>query len=636
MPIGLTYPGVYVQEAASGSHNITGVSTSVTAFVGFFRKGPMNSPVQVFNFGDFERIFGGLDSRSEASYGVLQFFANGGEIAWIVRIAGSTATATLAASGITVQSAAGGQAQATLQIQAASPGAWGNSVYVDVDYNAAVAGQFNIEATEYGVLAGNISALSTVSSRNLSMDPASPGYAPAVVANTAGTLLSLKVLDGATVLPAQTGLTGAPLSASFDINKIGGHTMVPQLNSKPLNATVTFPAVTNASKYMVPGLLQSELRKIPELASATVEMFNDSVRVRLLDSASAKSIVAFQGQLASDLGLSGRGAQANVQRYVLGGPAAGAQTNPVTGGDGVLPGATEIIGSSFQRTGIYSLEAVDVFNLLSIPSTRSLPENQALAVNAEATRYCEERLAFFLADMNELVNSTSAARAWLDGNNSFASPNNAVYFPFLNIPDPLNEHRLRAVASSGTMAGLYARMDSSRGVWHAPAGTDAVLKGVRSLSYTLTDDENGVLNPLGINAFRTFPVIGNTSWGARTMDGSDVKGSQWKYIPVRRVALYIEASLKRGLQWAVFQPNGEILWRQIALSVTAFMQNLFQQGAFKGTTPKQAYFVACDATTTSQADIDNGIVNIIVGFAPLKPAEFVVITIQQVAAEASN
>ena len=184
---------------------------------------------------------------------------------------------------------------------------------------------------------------------------------------------------------------------------------------------------------------------------------------------------------------------------------------------------------------------------------------------------------------------------------------------------------------SGTLAGVYGRTDSERGVWKAPAGIDAALRGVQSLEYKLTDAENGVLNPLGVNALRMFRDSGNVSWGARTMDGSDQRGSEWKYIPVRRTALFIEESLFRGTQWVVFEPNDESLWVQIRMNVGSFMQRLFQQGAFQGASPREAFFVKCDSGTTTQDDIDRGIVNILVGFAPLKPAEFVIIRIQQIA-----
>jgi phage tail sheath protein FI len=178
-----------------------------------------------------------------------------------------------------------------------------------------------------------------------------------------------------------------------------------------------------------------------------------------------------------------------------------------------------------------------------------------------------------------------------------------------------------------------ARTDAQRGVWKAPAGLEASFSGVQEFSYTMTDAQNGLLNPLGLNALRSFPVAGQVVWGARTLAGADQLASEWKYLPVRRFALFLEESLYRGTQWVVFEPNDEPLWAQIRLNVGAFMHNLFRQGAFQGQTPREAYIVKCDRETTTQNDINLGVVNILVGFAPLKPAEFVVIRIQQMAGQ---
>jgi phage tail sheath protein FI len=211
--------------------------------------------------------------------------------------------------------------------------------------------------------------------------------------------------------------------------------------------------------------------------------------------------------------------------------------------------------------------------------------------------------------------------------------NAAIYFPRIRQSDPQLGGQVDTFVPCGTIAGIMARTDSQRGVWKAPAGLDAALVGVVGLQVDLTDAENGLLNPLGINCLRTFPVHGRVVWGARTMRGADVAADEYKYVPIRRLALFIEESLYRGTQWVVFEPNDEPLWAQIRLNIGAFMNNLFRQGAFQGTTPRDAYFVKCDRETTTQGDINLGIVNIVVGFAPLKPAEFVVIKIQQIAGQ---
>jgi phage tail sheath protein FI len=277
--------------------------------------------------------------------------------------------------------------------------------------------------------------------------------------------------------------------------------------------------------------------------------------------------------------------------------------------------------------GVYYLDRIDLFNLLCVPGETNAATLQTLEA------FCRARRAFLIADcaqgdsFNSLQNGPNTNLTGAD------SINAAFYFPWVKAADPLQENRPGEFPPCGFMAGLYARTDSNRGVWKAPAGTEASLTGALAPKTVLTNDENGVLNPRAVNCIRSFPVYGTIAWGARTLQGNDEVGSEWKYVPVRRTALFIEESLFRALKWVVFEPNDEPLWAQIRLNVGAFMHDLFRQGAFQGSTPREAYFVKCDKETTTQSDINRGIVNIIVGFAPLKPAEFVIIKIQQIAGQ---
>jgi phage tail sheath protein FI len=302
-----------------------------------------------------------------------------------------------------------------------------------------------------------------------------------------------------------------------------------------------------------------------------------------------------------------------------------------------LPDYADYLGSLNAQTGLYALEQADLFNLLCIPP-RTLDEAVADSAGGRtllqnALAYCEERRAMLLVDpptgWKKIADVTNRG-AGVDSL-GLRSQNAVIYFPRVKLPDPKRDFRLEEFPPSGIMAGIYARTDVQRGVWKAPAGIDAVLSGVSQLSYTMTDKENGILNPIGVNCLRTFPVYGNIAWGARTLKGADEMASEWKYVPVRRLALFLEESLYRGTKWVVFEPNDEPLWSQIRLNIGAFMNNLFRQGAFQGSSPAEAYFVKCDKETTTQNDINLGIVNIVVGYAPLKPAEFVIIKFQQIA-----
>jgi phage tail sheath protein FI len=291
-------------------------------------------------------------------------------------------------------------------------------------------------------------------------------------------------------------------------------------------------------------------------------------------------------------------------------------------------------GAADQKLGLYALMKTDIFNLLCIPPYTH-DSDVDTGTLADALQLCVEERAILLVDPPLAWNSFEAADAGADDPpvSGAQARNAAIYFPRLLAPDPENENRLTSFAPSGAVAGVIARTDAERGVWKAPAGIDASLNGARGLSVELNDLENGRLNIRGINNLRTFPIFGRVVWGARTLRGADQLANEWKYLPVRRLALYIEETLFRNTKWVVFEPNDEPLWASIRLNVGAFMNSLYRRGAFQGRTPREAYLVKCDRENNPQNDIDRGIVNIRVGFAPLKPAEFVIIQIQQIAPE---
>lgn len=653
MPSTLSYPGVYIEEIPSGVRTITGVATSVAAFIGCFVRGPMNRAVQIFSYGDFEREFGGLDSLSEASYAVKQFFLNGGTQAWVTRTAkeGTAVAAAIVLEDTAESSGATGLLTAT----AASEGEWGNNLRIDVDYNTSdPSSTFNLTVSEVETVNGKTQTLQSEVFRNLTLDSSDTDYAVDVV-NDGSDLIQLALVGtpGSSERPAQTGTTSSPIvdadaGTNLLTSLVLNDTMDVSLNGSKVG-TVELDDSLPSTTTSLSSTLQSKLRATDELSRATVALVGSTASQVVLQiksgSSNAGDILTFSGtggadDLAKKLGLDAEG-RSNVQQYELGATTgAGAQALPdgsaQTGVNGDLPDATALIGSEAAKTGIYSLLDVDLFNILCIPDTMNLSDTEAAQVAATAEEFCEGERAFYILDVPQsdgTRDEVDEIRQWLDDNSTLRHKNAALYFPRPMIADPLNDYRLRLFAPSGTVAGLYARTDSQRGVWKAPGGTEAALKGVQELEYVLTDAENGALNPLGINCFRNLPVYGNVCWGARTLEGSDQQASEWKYIPVRRMALFLEESLFRGTQWVVFEMNDEPLWSQIRLNVGAFMHNLFRQGAFQGQTPKEAYFVKCDRETTTQNDIDLGIVNIVVGFAPLKPAELVVIKLQQIAGQ---
>lgn len=519
----------FIEESSSGVHPISGVATSITAFVGRCKRGPIDAeektPVTIYSFADFQRIFGGLWTESTLGFAVRDFYLNGGSQAIIVRLfhskAGTKDVATLSHD--------------TLSLSAANPGAWGNKLRLRVDYDT---------------------------------EPLPDG-------NADPDLFNLSVRDG------ETGEVEVFRNVSMQ-----------DLHIRRVDQIVTGQSQFVRMASPPPGTARPKAHPVPQLGE---DVWADN-RIPTNEKVPAANEAS----------------------------------------DGQEPDSADFVGSAANRTGINALEKADLFNLLCLPP-RSFGNDIDSALWGMAADYCETRRAMLIVDPPESWADKDAAK----GNGSTTgvaavgthSKNAALFFPRLKQPNPLRNNQVEDFVPCGAVAGVFARTDAQRGVWKAPAGAEASLVGVPALSVALTEAENGELNPLGINCLRAFPTSGPVVWGARTLQGDDRLASEWKYVPVRRTALFLEESLYRGTQWVVFEPNDEPLWAQIRLNVGAFMQNLFRQGAFQGRTPHDAYFVKCDKETTTQTDIDSGIVNSLVGFAPLKPAEFVVIKIQQMAGQ---
>ncbi len=317
----------------------------------------------------------------------------------------------------------------------------------------------------------------------------------------------------------------------------------------------------------------------------------------------------------------------NVRHYSLGTSGVAGFQTPGTGGfDGTPP-----LASDYRDAYLVAETDIDLFNLMVLPRHPNAAGGAALEnLWGEASILCQKERAFLIMEAPPAWATTQDATSNIDALRiGLVKDYSAVYFPRIAINE---DGILRFVGPTGALAGLYARQDNNRGVWKAPAGTEADIRGIVGVDVLMSDAQNGQLNPVGVNAIRVFPD-GVVSWGARTNAGADAFASEYKYVPIRRLALFIEESLYRGLKWVVFEPNDEGLWAQIRLNVGAFMHNLFRQGAFQGQKPNEAYFVKCDAETTTQNDRNLGIVNIWVGFAPLKPAEFVILYLQQIAGQ---
>lgn len=688
-----TYPGVYIQELPSPVHAIAGVATSIAAFVGYTARGIDGRAQAIYSFADYQRLYGGLAANSEVSYAVQQFYMNGGGQAYVVRAPmhyNPTDTAK-ATAGFGVGAAAG----PGLVFQALSSGQWANGqILLDVDtqglQGSSDATAFNLTITnlmdgskEYfpnlslnsnfqnfvGAVVNdpdNGSQLVSVDTTNLPVPPAT--ITPLMVTGTLGTALTYTTVGTVNYLESVNsafGTVGTSTTAAHDcavalslptsvyaagttpaIKVIGTGAAIPQTISGL--AAQLQQAINTWLAINVPGASVV-------CAAAPSGSTTQGIRVNFLLPNQPDASVTFVApggtfvDASSALGLESLPAgNVNVAHYALGTGNTYSQSSYTTAAAVApvgLPHSEDLVGDPLAFTGIYALNKVPIFNLLCIPeaaraqtgSPTLLDTNiNPVEIYTAAMALCVEKRAMLLIDPPPNVNSVAGAVDWKSNTIGVNNANGAAFWPRLRLADPLNNGNLRTFAPSGVVAGLYARSDGANGVWTAPAGITASLNGVQNMTYQLSDAENGALNPLGLNCFRTFPIYGPVLWGARTLVGADAMASQWKYVPVRRMALFLESSLYQGTQWVVFQPNDERLWAAIRLNVGSFMQTLFQKGAFQGQTPDQAYFVKCDNQTTTQTDIDNGVVNILVGFAPLEPAEFVVIQIEQMTGQASS
>jgi len=605
MPVQTTYPGVYVEEIPSGVRTIIGVATSVTAFVGRSRRGPVNTPVTITSYGDFERAFGPLWLDGPMSYSVRDFYQNGGSAGVIVRLFHPTFASDAERADAAAAAAAVAGAVAGANVQAAVDAA---TQVAEAATNTSVPVRNAAAQTVLAAIkaaAAPIGATATVAAVQAAANAAVPGAAPVTKARfsvaTAGTAL---LLDA-----AYEGSWGNALRIRIDYDV------------KPGDATLYNLSVKDPSTGEI-----EVFRNVSSAAAAT----------RRID-----KVLQLESRLLRVAGTPSTDKPTASGAIPAGGDPFGAASSmaiTTQASDGVVLDANDYLGNEAAKTGLYALADADLFNLLVLPPHRlqvdgpnaanDIPQN----VWSAAAVFCQKRRALLIIDAPSTWRTKDQAKTGLT-NLAIADKNAALYFPRLKMANPLRDGQLEEFAASGAVAGVMARTDSERGVWKAPAGLDATLRGVTALSVPLTDGENGELNPLGINCLRTLPAAGRIVWGARTTRGDDKLADEWKFVPVRRTALFIEETLYRALHWVVFEPNDEPLWAQIRLNVGSFMHGLFRQGAFQGTSPRDAYFVKCDKESTTQADVDRGVVNVIVGFAPLKPAEFVVIRLQQMAGQ---
>ena len=639
----VSYPGVYVDEVSSGIRPIAAAGTSIAAFIGQAQKGSLSEAVKIFNFTAYQNLYGGFLSGSFLTHGVFQFFNNGGSQCYIVRVAGANAEI----ANIVLKDR-GTTAQASLTVEARSPGVWGNTLAV------VIADGTNDPANEFKLSVFEQDQLTPVEVfDNVSMVRGAPNFVQTATASS--TFVRVTVNSSNTNVQAGTSRgEAAPLSligarTRLAINIDGDGYQQINLTSAVGAGAGQVPDLSSATNLA--GAIQFAVRTLTRLRNSTNPAaftgFTCAVDagVLLLSSgfvSPASSVwVADSPNTAENAAGLLRLGKSHGGVEIIGAAVTRPKVNPTA----VPPANYYLVGDNAPNTagvltvhagsdgdpitndqpyinGLQRLNRIDDVNLIAVPGIGSA------ALVGEGVNYCAQRSlsdCFFIGDMSQDDDTVLAAESFM----ASVSPKNsygAVYLPWLKMLDPngLSSEPV-LVPPSGYVAGIYARSDAQRGVWRAPAGTSLGLGGAVGLSVDLTDVEQGNLNPKNINVIRNFTGSGLVVWASRTISSD----AEYNYVPVRRMAIFLRVSIYRGIQWAVFEPNDEPLWGQLRLNIRSFMTTLYRRGAFQGATASEAFFVKCDSETTSQADIDAGVVNVLVGFAPLKPAEYVVVRISQ-------
>lgn len=641
-----SWPGVYMEEVAGGARPIDAAGTSTPAFFGFADRGPVGRVKKVFGFAEFVEHYGSFRNDGYLAHGVYQFFQNGGRDCYIGRVAAdcTTATATLADRS--------GAARPCLALAAQSAGLGGNALRVVVGSDAAVPGRFTLTVRE---LVADPSGQDRVETREtfagLGLNPEAERFAGSELAKSK--YLTVSVLDNGASAAAATCVSGKLVGADDSTEWIDATNQRFRLNlhgdgERSVDLGGTLAAADRRKIAKVAEAMRAAIAALSPLHTTGPDLrpaYHD-VTVSVTSNAAGD-----EHRLHVESGLKGVGSTLVILPDSGGQSLTGALKLEASSGMVATPGCapmcpadsstaagTALGGGSDGTPAQSAATYADAFHWLDRVSDVSLIAVPGVALRGLASAgmaYCAGRDlldCFFIADLDVDDDTLDDAKAWRD---AISTPNSygAAYFPWLRTPDPTGRSNAGILMPpSGFVAGLYAKTDFRRGVWKAPAGTEASIAALDTAA-DLTNAEHGDLNThdVSICAIRKMPGAGIVVWGARTMSSDP----EYRYVPVRRTAIMLRRSIHDGIQWAVFEGNDERLWSSLRLNIGSFMNRLFRAGAFQGSKASDAYFVRCGlGDTMTQDDIDAGQVIVLVGFAPLKPAEFVIVRIQQQAGQA--
>lgn len=641
------HPGVYLEEIPSGAKPIEGVATSIAAFIGEAPRGPLNTPVLVHSLEEYERTFGTIQGAQDAmGFAAQAYYQNGGKDAYFVRVAGSAA----AVAHLPLVSAQGSSLENVLQISASSAGDWGNDLYFKIVNPNLADATFSLEVGHKELVQGVTQFKADVVYPRLSMNSLSPLYALTQV-NDSSPLVRLNVLtEGDSGLQRGT-LTGGGLSDATDYLSRGLQDLPAQLTlSLNVNGLGSKTITIEKSTLGLTGSdLQADAVKVASAIQAQVRALSPSEKDPYKDFSCAYLASTKQFELSSDVS-----ATSSVEVYDPGEPSLARvlkltpvlKSAMVHGASRLVPRATEgelrLAGGSapaptapdFQGVFAGPLKKIRDISIVVLPGQYQPSTGEGNPALTAALSHCEDmRNRVLIIDPPPGFELDSAQK--VDQLKLPTSTYSVLYYPRVKVANPLYkpgsggaESPTVQVGPSSFAAGMWSRIDGRRGVWKAPAGVETGLLGVAGLEFTVDDGDQDQLNPLGVNCLRPMPNLGVVIWGARTL--ATRSDPEWRYVSVRRTAIMIEQSIYNGIQWAVFEPNDHRLWSSLRVNIGSFMDGLFRAGAFQGERASDAYFVRCGlGDTMTQGDVDRGQVIVVVGFAPLKAAEFVIVRIQQ-------
>jgi len=642
-------PGVYVEEIECGPKSIEAVGTSTAGFLGVTERGPVK-PRLVTSLFHFQRIYGDYLENSNLAYAVEGFFKNGGQRCFVARI-----TAKEDGEAASLKWPDDANTTKNITMSAIGPGEWGNRVCVKIrNGTLAKNAEKNLELfnmtliyfpKKYANMLEEDGHDNIDNSGKFTFDPTNPFNRNNKTRNDLSSIV-VETYDNLSPDPKSAdyykkkinGISNLVIIISDDMHLSDPPARPPNTETKVFQWDAVSPGSADAKALkdfllwnFGQGLLSWIADIEPTMLMETIEFRKDTNTVRIKRTQNratvkinGKDSYEFTVKVENDIQIV---YSSNLQPLKNGSTKEDLSISDYRGFPKPrpnphvprVPDITDVTIDErkiiLEQTGLLGFEEVDKINFICAPD-----EEKVADLSGELIDHCEKLRDRFAILQSRMSDASAIEKLAPERESKYA----ALYFPWIGVFDPLTNTQ-KLIPPGGHVMGIYARSDRERGVHKSPA--NEVVRGAISLQVQLTKEVQGILNARGVNVIRFFPGHGVIVWGARTISTDPL----WKYVSVRRLFLFLEESIEQATQWLVFEfeSNNERLWSRVIATLTDFLTRVWRDGALKGITPEQAFFVKCDRTTMTQDDIDNGRLVVLIGAAPVKPAEFVIFRIAQ-------